>query len=83
MEALSKQFKDEPKSPSEKVVYWTEYVLRHKGAQHLRWVGADMPSYQYFLFDIAGFLLVIVTFSIFFLVLSTKCVSLLVSRINE
>jgi len=32
--AASEIFKDRPMSPEKSVVYWTEYVIRHKGAQH-------------------------------------------------
>nr|WIG62511.1 UDP-glucuronosyltransferase 2B2-like protein [Rhopalosiphum padi] len=32
----SERFKDRPMSPAESVVYWTEYVVRHKGAPHLK-----------------------------------------------
>lgn len=67
MEKLSRKFKDGPMSPTEKVVYWTEYVLRHKGAQHLRWVGADMPLYEYFLLDIISFVIITSTLAIFLL----------------
>lgn len=38
----------------EKAVWWTEYVLRHKGAKYLRNPGRDLPYYQYFLLDVLG-----------------------------
>lgn len=44
--------------PLEKAVWWTEYVIRHNGAPHLRSIAATMPWYQYFLLDVlAAFLL--------------------------
>ena len=52
MAELSSKFKDELISPSELVKYWTEYVLRHKGALHLRPSEADMPLYQYLMLDV-------------------------------
>jgi len=33
---VSDRFRDRPMSPAESVVYWTEYVIRHKGAPHLK-----------------------------------------------
>jgi glucuronosyltransferase len=39
-------------------ILWVEYVMRHKGAEHLRSPLADIPFYQYYLFDVILFLLV-------------------------
>ncbi|GJQ66555.1 hypothetical protein Trydic_g4539, partial [Trypoxylus dichotomus] len=39
----SELFKDRPASPMDTAIYWIEYVLRHKGAPHLRTVGASLP----------------------------------------
>lgn len=58
MEKLSRRFRDEPKSPEELVVYWTEYVLRHKG-DALRSVTADCPWYQYLLLDVFAFVIIV------------------------
>ncbi|VVC25660.1 UDP-glucuronosyl/UDP-glucosyltransferase [Cinara cedri] len=33
---LSKQFKGRPKTPKEELIYWTEYVIKHRGAHHLK-----------------------------------------------
>nr|XP_018899270.1 PREDICTED: UDP-glucuronosyltransferase 2B2-like isoform X1 [Bemisia tabaci]XP_018899272.1 PREDICTED: UDP-glucuronosyltransferase 2B2-like isoform X1 [Bemisia tabaci] len=57
-------FKDEPVPPLDEAVYWVEYVIRHKGAHHLKPLAAYIPWYQLFLFD------VIVVFSAAFLVLA-------------
>lgn len=47
--------KDAPITQKEAVVYWTEYVIRHKGAPHLRTIAADMPLYEYLLLDVILF----------------------------
>jgi len=39
-------------SPLETAVYWTEYVIRHKGAPHLRSAAVGMLWYQYYLIDV-------------------------------
>lgn len=39
-------------TPAESVVYWTEYVVRHKGAPHLKSHAFDLAWYQYFLLDV-------------------------------
>ncbi|KAG8272878.1 hypothetical protein J6590_032030 [Homalodisca vitripennis] len=44
-------------SPLDTAVYWTEYVLRHKGGRHLRSAAVDMPWYQLWLLDVALVLL--------------------------
>lgn len=49
--------RDRPMSPLQTAIYWVEFVCRHKGARHLRVAGTDLPWYQYFLVDVALFLL--------------------------
>lgn len=73
MQQLSRRFKDQPISPQESVVYWTEYVISHRGALHLRSYFADMPLYQYYFLDI---LLVVVSLLLLlsiFVLLFMKC----------
>ncbi|XP_063226038.1 UDP-glycosyltransferase UGT5-like [Bacillus rossius redtenbacheri] len=53
---LSRLMKDRPDSPLERAVFWTEYVIRHRGAPHLRSAAADLPWHQYLLLDVACFL---------------------------
>jgi glucuronosyltransferase len=52
MRKLSMVLKDQPQTPLERAVYWTEYVIRHKGAPHLRSAAADLSWYQYLLLDV-------------------------------
>ncbi|XP_071056003.1 UDP-glucosyltransferase 2-like [Onthophagus taurus] len=54
-------FRDRLVSPLDTAVYWTEYVIRHKGAQHLKSKAADLSFYEYYCLDIA-FCLVAVGF---------------------
>lgn len=55
---LSKIFRDQLGSPLEKAVFWTEYVLRHKGAPHLRSAARHLNFFQYHSLDVIAFLLV-------------------------
>lgn len=48
----SLQYHDQPQLPIEKAVFWTEYVMRHKGAKHMRSAGADLKWYQLNLLDV-------------------------------
>lgn len=48
---------DEPMSGLERAIWWTEYVIRHKGAGHLKSPWATIPWYQYLLLDVLAFVL--------------------------
>ncbi|CAG9767339.1 unnamed protein product [Ceutorhynchus assimilis] len=50
----SRIYHDRPMKPMESVVYWVEYVIRHKGAPHLRVAGALLPWYKYYMVDVLG-----------------------------
>ncbi|KDR22772.1 hypothetical protein L798_15644, partial [Zootermopsis nevadensis] len=49
---LSRIYRDQPLTPLDQAVFWTEYVIRHKGAPHMRSAALDLAWYQYFLLDI-------------------------------
>lgn len=51
----------------EKVIWWTEYVIRNQGAVHLRNPRADVSWAEILMLDVIAFLLSILVF-IFFLV---------------
>ncbi|KAJ8891795.1 hypothetical protein PR048_004349 [Dryococelus australis] len=63
---------DQPHTSLERAVWWTEYVLRHRGAAHLRTAAVDMPWYQYLLLDVAAFLLATILVAIILLWRITK-----------
>ncbi|KAJ8980274.1 hypothetical protein NQ317_005132 [Molorchus minor] len=53
----SKLLHDRPVKPKDLAVYWTEYIIRHNGAPHLRVAALDLPLYKYlFLFQNNTFL---------------------------
>jgi len=70
----SERFKDRPMSPEKLIVYWTEYIYRHKGAPHLKSHALNLTWYQYFLLDVIAVLLISI-FVIFFI--SHKMVKLI------
>ncbi|XP_063834010.1 UDP-glucuronosyltransferase 2B20-like [Ostrinia nubilalis] len=39
---------DQPQTPLERAVWWTEYVIRHSGARHLRAAGAYPSFVEYY-----------------------------------
>lgn len=54
---LSEIHRDQPGHPVERTVYWIEYILRHRGAPHLRAAVHQLSFCQYFLLDVAAVLL--------------------------
>nr|XP_051675719.1 UDP-glucuronosyltransferase 2B14 isoform X2 [Oryctolagus cuniculus] len=67
---LSRIHHDQPTKPLDRAVFWIEYVMRHKGAKHLRVAAHDLTWYQYHSLDVIAFLLACVT-TIIFLVIKT------------
>jgi len=60
MMELSKRFKDRPRTPKEEIIYWTEYVIKYKGANHLKTFALQLSWYQYFLIDVLIFVVLII-----------------------
>lgn len=49
---------DQPMTSLDKAIFWTEYVIRHKGVKHLEFAGRNVPYYQQYCLDfIAMFIL--------------------------
>lgn len=55
---LSRLFRDQPQQPLERAVFWTEYVLRHGGARHMRSAALDLYWWQLLLLDVVAFIAV-------------------------
>ncbi|XP_016079386.1 PREDICTED: UDP-glucuronosyltransferase 2B4-like isoform X1 [Miniopterus natalensis] len=68
---LSRIQHDQPMKPLDRAVFWIEFVMRHKGAKHLRPASHDLTWFQYHSLDVIGFLLACVATAIFVI---TKCV---------
>ncbi|XP_042534258.1 UDP-glucuronosyltransferase 2B31-like isoform X2 [Dipodomys spectabilis] len=67
---LSRIQHDQPVKPLDRAVFWVEFVMRHKGAKHLRPALHDLNWFQYHSLDVIGFLLACVAALIF---IFTKC----------
>lgn len=67
MKRLSRLLRDRPIQPLDNAMFWIEFVMRHKGAAHLRTESYKMPWYVYSSVDVIAFLL-LVTSSIIFLI---------------
>ncbi|KAK4873157.1 hypothetical protein RN001_015186 [Aquatica leii] len=64
---LNKLVRDQPQTPLDKAVFWTEYVIRHKGASHLKSPMANLPFYQYYLLDVIAVVLFLLLLFLYFL----------------
>ncbi|KAM7326474.1 hypothetical protein ACRRTK_014952 [Alexandromys fortis] len=53
---LSTIHHDQPMKPLDRAVFWIEFVMRHKGAKHLRPLAHNLTWYQYHSLDVIGFL---------------------------
>lgn len=62
VQKLYQLFKDRPMSPKALVAYWTEYVIKHNGAEHIMSSAVtDLFWYQYYQLDVIVFILLLST----------------------
>nr|XP_057926344.1 UDP-glucuronosyltransferase 2A2-like [Doryrhamphus excisus] len=71
MKRLSELHRDQPIKPLDRAMFWIEFVMRHKGAKHLRTEWYKMSKIQYYSIDVLAFLLALV------LAGAALCISLL------
>uniref|UniRef100_A0A667WNF7 UDP-glucuronosyltransferase n=1 Tax=Myripristis murdjan TaxID=586833 RepID=A0A667WNF7_9TELE len=57
MQMLSRLHRDQPMKPLDRAMFWIEFVMRHKGAAHLRTDSYKMSWIQYHSIDVVAFLL--------------------------
>ncbi|KAG5848814.1 hypothetical protein ANANG_G00103420 [Anguilla anguilla] len=62
MQRLSMLHRDQPMKPLDRALFWIEFVMRHKGAAHLRTESYRMPWYVYHSVDVIGVLLAAMLF---------------------
>ncbi|XP_049742095.1 UDP-glucuronosyltransferase 2B18-like isoform X4 [Elephas maximus indicus] len=67
---LSAIHRDQPVKPLDRAAFWIEFVMRHKGAKHLRPAALSLTWYQYHSLDVIGFLLACVAIVSFLVI---KC----------
>lgn len=73
--SLSGLLQDQPIHPKKTAAYWIEYVIRHKGAPHLK-SGADcLNFFQYFLLDVIAivFLTLIIVGTVSYFIIRAIC----------
>jgi glucuronosyltransferase len=57
---VKKLIYDQPMTNREKAVWWTEYVIRNKGAKNLKYHGRKVPLYQKVCIDVIAFIVAFV-----------------------
>ncbi|XP_060043802.1 UDP-glucuronosyltransferase 2B31-like [Erinaceus europaeus] len=62
---LSRIQHDQAVKPLDRAVFWIEFVMRHKGAKHLRPAAHDLTWVQYHSLDVIGFLLACVAATVY------------------
>ncbi|XP_051235707.1 UDP-glucuronosyltransferase 2A2-like [Dicentrarchus labrax] len=81
MQGLSRLHRDQPMKPLDNALFWIEFVMRHKGAAHLRTESYRLPWYSYHSVDVILFLLTIALFILlFFAGLVWSCLRLCLKR---
>uniref|UniRef100_A0A3Q3J3J6 UDP-glucuronosyltransferase n=1 Tax=Monopterus albus TaxID=43700 RepID=A0A3Q3J3J6_MONAL len=60
MKTLSNLHRDQPMKPLDRAIFWIEFVMRHKGAPHLRTESYKMSAFQYHSIDVMAFLLAVI-----------------------
>ncbi|XP_060926799.1 UDP-glucuronosyltransferase 2A2-like [Limanda limanda] len=75
MRKLSNLQRDQPIKPMDHAMFWIEFVMRHKGAPHLRTDSYKMSMVQYYSIDVIACLLAVglAAFTLFIAVIKFLC----------
>ncbi|XP_054281292.1 UDP-glycosyltransferase UGT5-like [Macrosteles quadrilineatus] len=77
---LSKVYRDRPYTADESAVFWVEYVLKYRGAQHLRPTSATMSFLQLYLLDVMAAIIVILLCAGFIIYSTVKALLTMIQR---
>uniref|UniRef100_A0A8C6WYE4 UDP-glucuronosyltransferase n=1 Tax=Neogobius melanostomus TaxID=47308 RepID=A0A8C6WYE4_9GOBI len=80
---LSQLHHDKPIEPLDSAVFWMEYVMRHKGAPHLRTESYRLPWYAYHSLDVTATILAmfLITLTMFYML--CKCLVRSLMRVKK
>ncbi|XP_044063544.1 UDP-glucuronosyltransferase 2C1-like [Siniperca chuatsi] len=73
MQRLSRLHRDQPMKPLDTAVFWIEFVMRHKGAAHLRTESYRLPWYSYHSVDVFLFLAGAVLLALLTIFIMMRC----------
>lgn len=77
---LSDVYRDRPQTAMDTACYWIEYVIRHKGAAHLHYQGAELNFFQNEMLDVIAIILLTLYLVVKLLKLTFKGIARLVCR---
>ncbi|CAN9503261.1 unnamed protein product [Ophioblennius macclurei] len=80
IQKLSALHTDRPIDQLDLSVFWTEFVMRHKGAKHLRPANLDLNSIQYYSLDVMALFAAIAVVSV---MLTVKCTRLCFRKLSK
>lgn len=69
---ISERYRDQPDKSLDRAVWWTEYVLRHKGAAHMRATSRDLNFVQLHSLDTLAVLLGIPLLALLLLIITIR-----------
>ena len=69
---MSRIYRDQPQTPLERAVFWVEYVIRHKGAHHMRSTARDLNLIQYYCLDVISVMAGVVALVLYILFAITR-----------
>ncbi|XP_053721025.1 UDP-glucuronosyltransferase 2B1-like [Synchiropus splendidus] len=80
MQRLSRLHRDQPKTPMDTAIFWLEFVMRHKGAAHLRSESFKLSWYQYHCVDVMLVLATVVILTVGLVASFIRCLCSIVCR---
>lgn len=72
MRALSEAHRDTPLKPLDTAVFWVEFVMRHRGAKHLRTESYRLSFIQYHCIDVILFLTAVTLLTVVIIITGLK-----------
>ncbi|KAF5287350.1 hypothetical protein FQA39_LY15953 [Lamprigera yunnana] len=75
---------DQPQTGLDRALWWTEYIIRHKGTQHMKSPIKDIPWYQLLLLDVIS-VIILVSILVLLIVkaIGKLCYNMLCKRSKE
>lgn len=72
---MSDIFRNNPIEPLQSAVFWIEYVMKYKGAYHLKSGAVNLEWYQYLMLDVFGAIVSIILLACYLVVAILRFIS--------